>query len=91
MEMVLSEDAMITAIEGIYHDGKIEIHDFPQGIHHARVLVTFLQDESESISSSKGSIVHGIERLQSIGSAIPTSVSLVDELIEERRSDGARD
>ena len=35
---------MLTTIEGIYKDGKIELNETPAGVVGARVLVTFLPD-----------------------------------------------
>lgn len=33
---------MITTVEGIYKQGKIELFDLPIGVHESRVLITFL-------------------------------------------------
>jgi hypothetical protein len=33
---------MITCVEGIYRDGKIELLEIPSDVHEGRVLVTFL-------------------------------------------------
>lgn len=33
---------MITTVEGIYRQGKIELLEMPVGVHESRVLVTFL-------------------------------------------------
>lgn len=33
---------MLTTVEGVYKDGKIELSEAPVGIHERRVLVTFL-------------------------------------------------
>jgi hypothetical protein len=35
---------MLTTIEGVYKDGKIELAETPAGIERARVLVTFLDN-----------------------------------------------
>lgn len=35
---------MLKAIEGIYHDGKIELSDMPSDVHgKIRIIVTFLE------------------------------------------------
>lgn len=33
---------MLTAVEGIYKDGKVELLERPEGLREARVIVTFL-------------------------------------------------
>lgn len=33
---------MLTAIEGIYKDGQVELLEQPEGLREARVIVTFL-------------------------------------------------
>ena len=33
---------MITTVEGVYKQGKIELFEMPHGVQEARVLVTFL-------------------------------------------------
>lgn len=33
---------MLKSVEGIYRDGKIELEETPDGVTHARVIVTFL-------------------------------------------------
>jgi hypothetical protein len=35
---------MLTTVEGVYKDGKIELNETPAGLDGARVLVTFLPD-----------------------------------------------
>ena len=33
---------MLTAVEGIYRDGEVELMERPEGLREARVIVTFL-------------------------------------------------
>ena len=33
---------MLTAIEGLYADGEVQLKEAPRGIERARVIVTFL-------------------------------------------------
>jgi hypothetical protein len=33
---------MLKSVEGIYHDGKVELLETPTGVSQARVIVTFL-------------------------------------------------
>ena len=33
---------VLTAVEGIYKDGKVELLEHPEGLREARVIVTFL-------------------------------------------------
>ena len=35
---------MLTTVEGIYRDGKIELTETPPGVSEGRVLVTFLEN-----------------------------------------------
>jgi len=35
---------MLTTVEGVYRDGKIELNETPAGLDGVRVLVTFLPD-----------------------------------------------
>jgi len=37
---------MLTTIEGVYSDGRIDLNERPTGLDHARVLVTFLPEIS---------------------------------------------
>ncbi len=39
---------MLTAIEGIYQNGKIELYELPPGVRQARVVVTFLDLTAEN-------------------------------------------
>jgi hypothetical protein len=39
---------MLLTVEGTYKDGKIKLIETPAGVHHARVLVTFLPAEIEA-------------------------------------------
>lgn len=34
---------MLTTIEGVYKDGRIELSETPEGVEERRVLVTFLE------------------------------------------------
>jgi hypothetical protein len=44
---------MMQAIEGIYRNGRVELRETPQRIHQARVVVTFLDDESEILAEAQ--------------------------------------
>ena len=39
---------MLLTIEGIYKDGKVELAEMPAGVKQAKVLVTFLQSETNT-------------------------------------------
>ena len=38
---------MLISIEGIYHDGKIDLNEIPQDIKEANVIVTFITGKTE--------------------------------------------
>ncbi len=48
---------MITTVEGVYKQGKIELHEIPVGLQEARVLVTFLP--KAAVPSSSRPMVYG--------------------------------
>lgn len=37
---------MLTTVEGIYREGRVELTEKPQGVEEAKVLVTFLPDNT---------------------------------------------
>ena len=39
---------MLLTVEGIYKDGKVELAEMPAGVKQAKVLVTFLQSETNT-------------------------------------------
>ena len=41
---------MLTTIEGVYENGKVELAEQPAGIEKARVLVTFLKETTPALS-----------------------------------------
>ena len=40
---------MLLTVEGIYKDGKVELAEMPAGVKQAKVLVTFLQSETNTL------------------------------------------
>ncbi len=42
---------MLTTVEGTYRDGKIELTEKPEAIAEARVIVTFLTDDSIDLTA----------------------------------------
>ena len=38
---------MLTTIEGVYKDGKVELSEMPAHIEESRVLVTFLENKTD--------------------------------------------
>lgn len=42
---------MLQSVEGIYRNGKIELLETPNNLEEARVIVTFLTDNSVDLSS----------------------------------------
>jgi hypothetical protein len=50
---------MLTTVEGVYRDGKIELIEQPPNVHNeARVIVTFLESGQVDLPS------HGIDQAQ---------------------------
>lgn len=43
---------MLTTVEGVFRDGRIELREAPPDVEGARVLVTFLPESSESGAAS---------------------------------------
>jgi hypothetical protein len=43
---------MLTTVEGVFRDGRIELREAPPDVERARVIVTFLPEASESGASS---------------------------------------
>ncbi len=43
---------MLPTIKGTYEDGRIELEEKPEGVRHARVLVTFLEPEGDAASQA---------------------------------------
>lgn len=41
---------VLTAVEGIYKDGEVELLERPEGLREARVVVTFLPPASNELS-----------------------------------------
>lgn len=45
-----AEVKVLTAVEGIYKDGEVELLERPEGLREARVVVTFLPPASTELS-----------------------------------------
>ncbi len=74
---------MLTAIEGTYADGRVELREAPQGIVRARVIVTFLPDAGAPVNAKPGADLYGIWK-----GKVPADVD-VDALIQEIREQSA--
>jgi len=48
---IISEKTMLQSVEGIYHNGEIELLETPRNLEEVRVIVTFLTDNSVDLSS----------------------------------------
>ena len=57
---------MLTTVEGIFRDGRIELCDAPPGVDEARVIVTFLPESSESRSASASSASEANRRMRAL-------------------------
>jgi hypothetical protein len=51
---------MLTAIEGIYKDGKIELSETPAHVEESRVLVVFLESKTNGAPKKGQMIRHGM-------------------------------
>ncbi|HKI05292.1 MAG TPA: hypothetical protein VKK31_25145 [Thermoanaerobaculia bacterium] len=45
---------MLTTVEGVFRDGRVELREAPPGVEEARVIVTFLPESPESGAASLG-------------------------------------
>ncbi len=72
---------MSRTIEGTYHGGKIDLPEVPEGIEHARVLVTFL-DEQPSVESTAGSEAV-LTKVDDVPQSGPERDALVEEILAE--------
>jgi hypothetical protein len=45
--------SMLTTVEGVFRDGRIELRETPENIREARVIVTFLAEERPSAPSAE--------------------------------------
>jgi len=48
---------MLTTVEGVHRDGKIQLAETPAGMEQARVLVTFLPG---NVSTTEPQVLYGI-------------------------------
>lgn len=79
---------MLTTVEGIFRDGRIELREPPPDVEGARVLVTFLTDPSQSEAASLGSASAANRRVLSLLQAWQADPLTADE---ERLLDGFDD
>jgi len=74
---------MLTAIEGLYADGKVELKESPRGIERANVIVTFLPEIPET--SAKGVELYGVWK-----DKIPADAD-IDALLRDIRQEWTHD
>lgn len=79
---------MLTTVEGIFRDGRIELREPPPDVEAARVLVTFLPESSESEAASLRSASAANRRVLSLLQAWQAEPLTADE---ERLLDGFDD
>ena len=76
---------MLTTIEGLYADGKVELQEAPRGIERARVIVTFLSEESGNGAEGVGVELYGVWK-----DKVPANVDiyvLLRDIRKERTED----
>ena len=76
---------MLTTIEGVYSDGKVELQETPLGIERARVIVTFLSEVTEN-----GADVRGVELYGAWKDKVPSNVD-IDQLLRDIRHEWTED
>ena len=76
---------MLTTIEGLYADGKVELQETPRGIERARVIVTFLSDGTENTLCGTGVELYGVWK-----DRVPANVD-IDELLRDIRKEWTQD
>ena len=74
---------MLTAIEGLYADGKVELQETPRGIERARVIVTFLPDGPEKH-------IEGVELSGIWKDKVPANVD-IEGLLRDIRKESTQD
>lgn len=47
---------VLSAVEGIYRDGEVELLERPEGLHEARVIVTFLPAAPSGLSQEEARV-----------------------------------
>ena len=57
---------MLTTVEGVFRDGRIELREAPPRVEEARVIVTFLPGPSESGGASPRSTSEANRRMLSL-------------------------
>ncbi len=76
---------MLTTVEGVFRDGRIELREAPPDVERARVIVTFLPESSESGAASPHEANRRMLALLQSWQAKPLTVD------EERLLDGFDD
>ena len=50
---------MLTAVEGVFRNGRVELRETPKNIEEARVVVTFLEPTTMAAEVAKPSVANG--------------------------------
>lgn len=70
---------MLTTVEGVFKDGRIELREAPPGVEEARVIVTFLPGTPESRSASSRSASEANRRMLALLQAWQAEPLTADE------------
>jgi hypothetical protein len=70
---------MVTTVEGVFRDGRIELRDAPPGVERARVIVTFLPESPESEAASPRSVSEANRRVLALLQAWQAEPLTADE------------
>ena len=81
----------MVAVKAKFNHGRVDWEDPPPSTGNCDLIVIFTSAEEPVMSASRAAKRRSIERLQAYFSDIPRDVSLVDELIAERRQEAARE
>ena len=79
------------ALKAKYSNGQIEWEKPPPFTGACDLIVVFSPTEVEGDSTSRTAKRHCIEQVQAYFSDVPSDISLVDELIAERRQEATRE
>lgn len=70
---------MVTTVEGVFKDGRIELREAPPDVEKARVIVTFLPEAPESGAPSPRSVSEANRRMLALLQSWQTEPLTADE------------
>jgi hypothetical protein len=70
---------MVTTVEGVFRDGRIELREAPPDVEEARVIVTFLPEAPETEAASPRSVSEANRRMLTLLQAWQAEPLTADE------------